>query len=292
MDRQTINCNSISSTTNLNCHSHLLHSPVKQKSRLPVLTHERSRRKKARHYRRKKIHPYLRVKNGFKCKHQAVCERFIDKVLQLRSSLKFDLCYCYHCHGRNDKTTYERGVPPMKYVLPRGWTRFALRSPSLPGVEKVLRDWHIAYHGTSTENVANILLAGNLKLPGTKLENNHVVTQPQGHYTASCRPDYFDINQIFVSPSPIYAGCEVYAKHKPFTDPFTGRVYKCRVMFQLCIKPRSYAVSEATVACDGRIDDHFENSKIEWSTKDSKNIMLSGLLISAKEISNIRKLNA
>ena len=306
MEWRTINCSSISSATNPNC---CFHGRVNQKSRLSALTHEGRRKKKDQcyqraksrllalthegrrkkkdqRYQRAKFHPYLSVKISLKCQHQAVCERFVEIVLRLPPFHKFNLCYCHHCrYGGNDKTTYERGIPPMKYVLPCGWTRVAVTSPLLPGVENVSHDWHVAYHGTPSENVGSILRVGNLKLPGTELSNNHVVTQPQGHYTESCRPDGFDVNQIFVSPSPVYAGYEVYAKHKPFTDPCTGKVYECRVMFQLLIKPGSYTINKATVACHGRIDNHFENYEIEWSTKDSNNIMLCGLLITAKETS-------
>ena len=40
------------------------------------------------------------------------------------------------------------------------------------------------------------------------------VNQPKGHYTKDNKPRGFDIDQIFVSPSIKYSGCEVYAKHK------------------------------------------------------------------------------
>ena len=38
------------------------------------------------------------------------------------------------------------------------------------------------------------------------------VNQPKGHYTKDNRPKDFDVDQIFVSPSIKYSGCEVYAK--------------------------------------------------------------------------------
>ena len=39
-----------------------------------------------------------------------------------------------------------------------------------------------------------------------------MVRQPNGHYTKYNKPAGFDVDQIFVSPSIKYSGCEVYAK--------------------------------------------------------------------------------
>ena len=50
------------------------------------------------------------------------------------------------------------------------------------------------------------LCVGNLIAGGTE------VKQPKGHYTKDSRPKGFDVDQIFVSPSIKYSGCEVYAK--------------------------------------------------------------------------------
>ena len=50
------------------------------------------------------------------------------------------------------------------------------------------------------------MYAGSLVVGGKE------VNQPKGHYTKDNKPKGFDVDQIFVSPSIKYSGCEVYAK--------------------------------------------------------------------------------
>ena len=38
------------------------------------------------------------------------------------------------------------------------------------------------------------------------------INPPKGHYTRDNKPKGFNVDQIFVSPSIKYSGCEVYAK--------------------------------------------------------------------------------
>ena len=68
-----------------------------------------------------------------------------------------------------------------------------------------------------------------------------------------------------------------------FTDPITKKNYKCRVVFQVYIKPESYSIGKQTIGCGQRIDKNFNNSKIEWSTKQYGTTFLYGLLIKAEE---------
>ena len=64
--------------------------------------------------------------------------------------------------------------------------------------------------------------------------------------------------------------------------------YKCRVAFQVLIKPDSYKVGRETLGYGHKpIDDEFDNSKIEWSTKEYGTTVLYGLLINAEEIEEI-----
>ena len=58
--------------------------------------------------------------------------------------------------------------------------------------------------------------------------------------------------------------------------------YKCRVAFQVLIKPDSYKVTRETLGYGQKqIDDEFDNSEIEWSTKEYGTTVLYGLLIKA-----------
>ena len=61
--------------------------------------------------------------------------------------------------------------------------------------------------------------------------------------------------------------------------------YKCRVAFQVLIKPDSYKVARETLGYGHKpIDSEFDNLEIEWSTKEYGTTILYGLLIKAEEI--------
>lgn len=59
---------------------------------------------------------------------------------------QYNLCYCEDClKGRNDKKVYERGIPPKKYTLPTGWSRFSLRYASVVFLSQMsLFDVHVS----------------------------------------------------------------------------------------------------------------------------------------------------
>ena len=69
-----------------------------------------------------------------------------------------------------------------------------------------------------------------------------------------------------------------------YKDVVTEKHYKCRVVFQVLIKPDSYTAGRETIGLgDQQIDNEFNNSEIEWSTKQIGVIILYGLLIKAEE---------
>ena len=60
--------------------------------------------------------------------------------------------------------------------------------------------------------------------------------------------------------------------------------YKCRTVFQVLIQPGSYSVGKETIgAGEEVIDSEFDNSEMEWSTKEYGTIILYGLLIKAEQ---------
>ena len=64
--------------------------------------------------------------------------------------------------------------------------------------------------------------------------------------------------------------------------------YKCKVAFQVLIKPDSYKVARETLGYGQKpIDSEFDNSEIEWSTKEYGTTILYGLLIKAEAIGPI-----
>lgn len=73
-----------------------------------------------------------------------------------------------------------------------------------------------------------------------------------------------------------------------FEDTVTKKSYKCRVAFQVLIRPDSYAVSKETLGYGHKqIDSEFDNLEIEWSTKQYGATILYGLLIKAEAIGSL-----
>ena len=68
-----------------------------------------------------------------------------------------------------------------------------------------------------------------------------------------------------------------------FKDTISKKIYKCRVAFQVLIEPGSYLVAKETIGYGNKqIDSEFDNSEIEWSTKQYGTTILYGLLIKAE----------
>ena len=112
---------------------------------------------------------------------------------------------------------------------------FVVRAPPHAKGNDAFNKWHIAFHGTASENVRKILKTGHLVLPGQSgtvinficlagyilyiicvyvgdlIAGGTKVRQPEGHFTKDRKPAGFDVDQIFVSPSIKYSGCDSYA---------------------------------------------------------------------------------
>lgn len=97
----------------------------------------------------------------------------------------------------------------------------------------MFRKWHVCYHGTPVDGVAPILDCGQLMIRGMyselscvqrvcvtvallagdkTLPNRQSVPCPKNHFTEIFKPDRYNIEQIFLSPSLHYCTHgEVYA---------------------------------------------------------------------------------
>ena len=68
-----------------------------------------------------------------------------------------------------------------------------------------------------------------------------------------------------------------------YSDGITGREYWAKVAFVARVHPHSYEVSGQTVLPEGGhsqpIDQHFDNSELEWSTRERSAVILYGLLV-------------
>ncbi|XP_078583959.1 neuralized-like protein 4 [Branchiostoma floridae x Branchiostoma japonicum] len=227
------------------------------------------------------------------CDYWLACRRFKDS-LQIEDSYfnpDEDKCFCKKCHkDRGDRGSYLRGNPKKRYALPVGWCRFGLRVPATFGDSElnVFSNWHRAYHGTKQETVKKILQGSSILLiPGDVAMGGYELPIRTGHLTPENQPDWLDTIQVFVSPSIVYAGHDLYATTKRFHDVTHSRkVYKARVAFQLCIRPSSYKVGPETVGAKKRketIDPLFKNEELEWSTRERGGHALYGLLVKLED---------
>ncbi|XP_067658409.1 neuralized-like protein 4 isoform X2 [Haliotis asinina] len=216
------------------------------------------------------------------CEYQNLCSR-------LRTSLglpdgyfdmQYNMCYCETCHKmRGDDFYVRRGDPPSDYAIPFGWCRFVLRAPCKAHSLNVFEKWHAAYHGTRVEVVRRILDYGDLLLPGDPAGGKSIlIPQPQV-FTEKAKPDSFGGQQIFFSPTIRYAGSSEFAPKHRFTDIKTKKLYQARVAFQVWVKPGSYKVGPQTIEASDPIDPKFNNSELEWSTKERGSTMLYALLL-------------
>ncbi|KAL3868572.1 hypothetical protein ACJMK2_041373 [Sinanodonta woodiana] len=194
---------------------------------------------------------------------------------------RYDHCFCSRCHiGRGDKEVYYRGNPPKSYILPLGWHRFGLQVNHIPkgvSTDEIYKTWHMAFHGTRVENLVSIWKIG-FEIPGGRTAKGAVIKPCKGHFNYNFGPDNFDHKQIFLTPSPTYAGKAAYSRPHKFYDRVTQQSYDCQVALQVRIKPGSYVIGRETIG-EWNIDPHVRDEKIEWSTKDRNATMTTGLLV-------------
>ncbi|XP_078609958.1 uncharacterized protein LOC144881098 isoform X2 [Branchiostoma floridae x Branchiostoma japonicum] len=215
---------------------------------------------------------------------------YMQRCMKFKTSLKlqdgffddrFNMCYCRECHlSRGDQDYYKRGDPQKDYGLPVGWCRFSLKVPPRATALSVFQKWHVAFHGTTVGALESILNTGDLIKAGDKTMEGSRLSERDGHYKDSWKPEGFDTKQVFVSPSIHYAGLPAYAKPSSFTH--RGTTYEAMVALQLYIKPGSYKVAASTVARKN-VDKKFSDSEIEWSTDRHGVIIVYGLLVKLDE---------
>ena len=68
---------------------------------------------------------------------------------------------------------------------------------------------------------------------------------------------------------------------RSFYDATTKTHYSCKVAFQVFIKPSS-AKDPETISNDDNSE--FNNSELEWSTKQVDTVMICGLLVKATKV--------
>ncbi|KAI0226307.1 hypothetical protein LSAT2_023080 [Lamellibrachia satsuma] len=237
------------------------------------------------------------------CVYWTVCHRYVQ-TLKIQENLvdsAFNTCYCSQCHSaRKDKDYYDRGKPAKTYGIPVGWCRIGLqdvashyvltslytdveRTPPQAKAHDSFATWHRAFHGTKPEYVAPILAVGHLLVPGDVALGGKKIGERPGHFSDERKPARFNTKKVFLSPSILYAGCDVYATPSSYVDKQTKKGYESRVAFQVLIAPDIYEVGAQTIGARHCVDRKFSNNELEWSTEQRGSIIVYGLLVRLEE---------
>ncbi|KAL3868567.1 hypothetical protein ACJMK2_041368 [Sinanodonta woodiana] len=183
-------------------------------------------------------------------------------------------CYCKNSIHRKADAAY-RGRPPELYTLPEDWFLFKVYARDT--FQDILHNWHICYHGTDVDKLESILHIG-LRIPGDRDMYGHIITEQTGHYNEYNKPYGFETERIFLSPSILYAGCDVYAHPHCYKSKITGSTYEVKVAVLVLIKPGSYDVSGSTIE-EQSIDPIIADAEIEWSTNQRNRHVVTGFLV-------------
>ena len=223
-----------------------------------------------------------------KCAYWLRCQKALmsllrDAGIQLQHYIdhKGSLCLCHNCHSQGDGHVFQRGG--QKYVMPVGFARVGVFSYKPHDIkERGMKEWHVCFHGTKHEYLGNIVLQGQLLLPGSILYNGESIKVRDGHIKKNFertnehtgrRENFNPTYKVFFSPSVKYCIHEVY------TNIFycDGKLY--RFALQLRIQPNTYEIGQQTIGAKGQIDPHIPNSSIEWYSDQPQAHFFTGILI-------------
>ncbi|CAH1250762.1 NEURL4 [Branchiostoma lanceolatum] len=229
---------------------------------------------------------------GIICDYWLACQRFKNTlgIADTYLSPDHNMCFCKTCHtDRGESDSYSRGNPKKKYAVPVGWGRFGLNTNKVSEDKEVnvFANWHRAYHGTVPNVVKKILQTSQLLMPGDTALGGIHLGEREGHFNEKRKPEGFDTQQVYLSPSIEYSGDDAYAYPTWFKDNHDETEYAARVAFQVCVRPNSYKVGPETIGArrEGRtIDPLFSNDELEWFTKERGGHVLYGLLVKLEEL--------
>eukprot|EP00918_Siedleckia_nematoides_P046064 GHVU01100965.1.p1 GENE.GHVU01100965.1~~GHVU01100965.1.p1 ORF type:complete len:595 (+),score=62.21 GHVU01100965.1:302-2086(+) len=210
----------------------------------------------------------------FQCPYMNICHIFLRmldiddggaSLLDQYLDPDFHRCFCTDCmNARQDKLTYDRGTPPKTHALPVGWAKFALKVPPRAVPWQMFQDWHMAFHGTTTDKLQSILQTGQLRMKGD-IEHGS-----RGR----------DVEVFHVSPSILYAKLDSVPANFRYDKSSTSMG---RVALQVRIGPNSYKVQQERHKSDKKIDPHFHNTELEWATTRQDDVIIVGILIRVNE---------
>lgn len=153
------------------------------------------------------------------------------------------------------------------YGLPKGWIGLGLAIDQREFDRlQVFENWHVAYHGTTSETAVEILrgswellMPGDTKRDGVRIpiRDGHIKHEFTRTNPLTGEEETFGPNKIFTSPSIKYCAYrEVYCKEVEFE----GR--RLKIAFQVRQQPETYKVGPETVGAERRgetIDELFRN---------------------------------
>ncbi|UJR11765.1 hypothetical protein I4U23_015946 [Adineta vaga] len=212
------------------------------------------------------------------CEHLRVGGEFLKSVSWPSAFRQkaHDRCYCNRCYSSNLADTLT--VAGYTYVIPRGWTRFAVSvDESFFNHHKVWDTWLNCYHGTTIENAISCVEHRTLLLPNDTTMHGKKLEIRKGHIPG----EHF----AFTTPSINYAALDYYAHKYDFRSPYNLQLYSIKVALQCKQKPDSIIVQGETVKADQqgiRICSFIPNNALEWKTKHRSSVMIYGVLLEIK----------
>ena len=185
----------------------------------------------------------------------------------------YERCYCQRCYPSTAPDTY--AVAAYTYVIPRGWTRFAIRvDEAFANYHQVWNQWVNCYHGTTIENARSVIEHRTFLLPADVTLEGQQIKIREGHIPGQ--------SYVFTTPSIAYAALDCYARTYQFWSPSNSRAYTIKVALQCKQKPDSIIVQPETVGARERhvrICPCIPNEELEWKTKQRSAVMIYGLLL-------------
>lgn len=115
------------------------------------------------------------------------------------------------------------------------------------------------------------------RIPGHNDASDHPVT-------CDCANELFDQNQIFLSPSPLYASHEKHYSDWHVCIQSDGHAWRVRCMLEVRVSPDCFTVGPQTIGATSPIDPDFDNDELEWYTKSVHGVILTGLLIQVERL--------
>jgi len=214
-----------------------------------------------------------------RCAYTKDCASFLEQAFPDLQAPNFnsnhDRCYCDRCWGAADgrmlETDNEHHAP---YVVPVGWTRFALEVPlGRAAQHDIFNAWAVSFHGASPLVVTSIITEGAFKLPGDILFNGTVLKAKNSAGREN--------REFFTSPTICYAGLGFYAEPCPYRAA-DGRTRYGQAVLQCRQDPASFETQGQTM----KFEDHEQLCHtwrdvrtVERISKQTGNIMPYGIVI-------------